>query len=55
MFDTGGWFYPVLLSIGLIVVCTAMELLSVALTDKAVRNTVNANPGFKSVGPQKAA
>ena len=55
MFDTGGWFYPLLLSIGLFVVCTAMELLSVVLTDKPVRSTVNANPGFKSVGRQKAA
>ncbi len=50
-----GWLYPILLSIGAIVVCTAMELLSLAIADKAVRTTVYAGPGFKGDGQQKAA
>ena len=53
MFDTGGWLYPVLLSVGLIVVCTAMELLSVAITEKAARTVGNPSQSFTA--GQKAA
>lgn len=50
-----GWLYPILLSIGAIVVCTAMELLSVAVADKAARKIVYAGPGFKGKVEPKAA
>ena len=55
MLETGGWFYPVLFVIGLIVVCTAMELLSVAVTDKAAGKALYRSPGSTRDGRQKAA
>ena len=51
----GTVFYPVLLSLAAFVVCTAMELLSVAIADKAAGKTVSAGPGLTGDGQQKAA
>lgn len=50
-----GWLYPVLLIIGAIVVCTAGELFTIAICDKAAGKTVYAIPDFKREGQPKAA